>query len=164
VSDAHRTIARWGNGGELPADDLVALARVAEARPGALDDELVQLTGIRRRALSRRLRELAAEAIPDHETVVELADRIEELPDRLLISPEQERRLLAHLLAVGAQTEKQLADALGPGVDIAEQRISQWADDAADRGLIEAAEPGSAIRRWHISDRGRAVLGVPSAL
>jgi hypothetical protein len=137
---------------------------VAEARPGVLDDALERLSGIRRRALMRRLRELAAEAIPEHETVMELPDRIEELPDRLVISSEQERRLLAHLLAVGAQTETQLAEALGPGADVDVERIAAWADDACDRGLIELAEPGSAIRRWHISDKGRAALGVPSAL
>lgn len=157
-------IARWSSGEELPDGDVARLACIAEEHTGVLDGALEELSGIRRRALVRRLRELAGEGIADREATSELAARIEELPERPIITPEQERRLLAHLLSVGAQTEKQLAEALSSSGQIEEGRIARWADDAEDRGVIEKAEPGLALRRWLITDGGRAVLGVPSAL
>jgi hypothetical protein len=155
VTDPQQTIARWARGEEADADALVALALVCEAQTGALDGPLSELSGIRSRALIRRLRELAGEALPAHEALSELADRIEELLGPLILPADQEIALLAFLVAEGAQSERQLAGATD-GVD--EQRIGEWALDAADRGLIEQVEPSSAMRRWHVTERGLAVL------
>jgi hypothetical protein len=155
VTDPLQTIARWARGEEPDPHELVALALISEAQPGALDGPLAELTAIRSRALIRRLRELAGEALPEHEALSELADRIEELLGPLILPAEQELALLSFLVAEGAQSERQLACA-ADGVD--EQRIGEWALDAADRGLIEQVEPGSPIRRWHVTERGLAVL------
>ena len=155
MTDALQTIARWARGEEPDADELVALALACEAQPGVCDGPLSELTGIRSRALIRRLRELAGEGLPQHEALSELADRVEELLGPLVLPAEVELALLAFLVAEGAQSEKQLAGA-ADGVD--EQRIREWALDAADRGLIEPVEPGTPIRRWHVTERGLAVL------
>jgi hypothetical protein len=168
LAAAEETIATWATGEDVAGDRLIELATVATVTPGALDGPLERVSDIRRRALIRRLRELAAEARPERDAVTELADRVEELADNLTVTPEQERLLLKHLLANGAQREPQLARLTGvPGDgdgDAAERRaIAEWAADAADRGLIERAEPGMSLCRWQITDRGRAALGVRSA-
>lgn len=155
VTDALHTIARWAHGEELAPDALAALALACESSPGALDGPLAELSGIRSRALVRRLRELAGECLPEHEALSELAERIEELPPPPILPADQELSLLAFLLAKGARSERQLAE-FADGFD--EQRIGEWAADAADRGLIEPAEPGSAIRRWHATERARVAL------
>jgi hypothetical protein len=162
-ASASATIAAWAAGEEVAVDRLVGLAQAADGGRRMLDGALEVVPAIRRRALVRRLRELAAERSPEHEALAELADRIEELADNVLVTGEQERLLLAHLLAHGSLRAEQLTPVLAGSPPVSAETIAEWASDAADRGLIEAVEPGTRLHRWQISDRGRAALGVPSA-
>jgi hypothetical protein len=163
LASAVETIAAWASGQDVEDERLIELARTADAHPLALDGRLERVSALRRRALIRRLRELAAEARPGHEALTEVADRIEELSGNLPLTAEQERLLLKHLLAQGPQREEQLEPVFTDSAGIDGPAIAVWAADAADRGLIELVEPGTPLRRWQITDRGRAALGVPSA-
>ena len=78
--------------------------------------------------------------------------------------PNQEHLLLKHLLGEGSRTEKQLEQALGDVDQIDSAAIAAWAENAAERGLIEPTlGSGSAVRRWNITDAGRVRIGVPTA-
>lgn len=163
IATAEQAVAAWAQGEDQPADRLARVARTAEAQPGALDSSLQELSDIRRRALTGRLRALAAEEQPEHEALAALADRIEALPDSLAVRPEQELLLLRHLVAEQPQRESELVRALPDAEEIDEGAIAEWAADAEDRGLIELAEPGSTMRRWEITDEGLRAIGLPPA-
>lgn len=163
IARAEHALAAWARGEDQPADELARVARTAEAQPGVLDGSFEELSGVRRRALTVRLRELAAEGHQEHEALAALADRIEELPDTLVVRPEQELLLLRRLAAEQPQPESELVLALADAEEIDERAVTEWTTDAQDRGLIELAEPGSTMRRWVITDAGLRAIGLPPA-
>lgn len=75
------------------------------------------------------------------------------------MDPATEVFLLTKLFEDGAMTEHQLATALeAAGVDVDQidaQAIAEWAESAAESGLIEPMEGSDAVRRWKITDAGR---------
>jgi hypothetical protein len=161
LASAEAAIARWAAGDDLSVDDLLQLARTAEARAGRLDECLDALSGIARRRLAGRLREVAGEGLDSEEAATELADRIDELAEPSIVSHEQELELLKSLVALQPATDDQLAAALGGGVD--SKAIGEWALDAQDRGLVEQAEQGAPVPRWLITDESLRAIGVPPA-
>lgn len=70
-----------------------------------------------------------------------------------------EQLLLTNLFEDGPKTEQQLEAAAGDVDQIDEQAVAEWCESAAERGLIEATEGSTAVRRWNITDAGRRAIG-----
>jgi hypothetical protein len=65
--------------------------------------------------------------------------------------------LLRHLQSAGAQTPRQLEQALGDIDQIGPDQIDEWIRWASDSGIIEPTGGG----RVNITERGQGIIGPP---
>jgi predicted transcriptional regulator len=65
--------------------------------------------------------------------------------------------LLRHLQSEGAQTARQLEQALGDVDQIGPEQIEEWIRWAIDSGFVEATGGG----RYNITARGQGIIGSP---
>ena len=65
--------------------------------------------------------------------------------------------LLRHLQSEGAQTPRQLEQALGDVDQIGSEQIEEWVRWATNSGFIEPTGGG----RWNITTSGQGIIGPP---
>lgn len=76
----------------------------------------------------------------------------------MAITEADERALLEFLYEHDSPTEKQMEESLD--LDrIDETDVTEWAEAAEDRGLIDRVVSGTSVSRWQITDEGRALIG-----